>query len=116
MVTDREFQERSDAYADPTKSIGPVGSPTTGASASAEGRKFFEEQWGSVEALEQDVRLRRGRPRVGESKGNSPVVRARLTAADFEAFKQLEEITGKTQAELVREGVHLLLEQHLRAS
>lgn len=73
------------------------------------------EEYGSIEAVEREIRL--GRPRAGEPRrGPSPVVRGRLTDVDFERFKQLEEQTGKSQAELVREGVHQLFERYKIAS
>jgi hypothetical protein len=72
-------------------------------------------EYGSIEAVEAEIR--RGRRKVGDARrGESPVVRARISATDFAAFKQLEQITGLSQAELVREGVHLLLQQHKLAS
>jgi hypothetical protein len=43
-------------------------------------------------------------------------VRGAISDEDFVAFKRLEKLTGLTQAELVREGVHLLLECHKAAS
>ncbi|MFZ4893038.1 hypothetical protein ACL9RL_01150 [Plantibacter sp. Mn2098] len=105
----------SDDYADPGQQVQPIGPAVTGSEAAALGRDFLVSQYGSAEAVERAIR--RGRPRVGEAKkGGSPVVRARISDADFVAFQRLEQATGKTQAELVREGVHLLLERHRIAS
>lgn len=49
-----------------------------------------------------------GRPR----RRHSPTVRGRISDADFAAFKRLEERTGKTQSELVREAIRLLVDEH----
>ena len=111
MVSEREYEARSDRYTDPAIPITPTGDILTGAAAAAAGRSFLIAEYGSEEAVEQLIR--RGRPRVGEKRtGSSSVVRARISDQDFAAFKQLEDKTGKTQADLVREGVHLLLTQH----
>ena len=84
----------------------------TGAAAAAHGRAFLLEEYGSEEALERVLR-RAGRKASGvPAKGASPTVRGRIPAADFAEFKQLEELTGKNQSELVREAVQLLLAQH----
>lgn len=54
-----------------------------------------------------------GRPRLGAAKaGPSPTVRARISDSDYAAFKRLEEITGRSQSELVREAVHRMLMEH----
>lgn len=69
-------------------------------------------EYGSEEALERVLR-RAGRKPVGEQPlGSSPTVRGRIPEADFAAFKQLEQRTGKNQSELVREAVQLLLAEH----
>lgn len=60
--------------------------------------------------------MHRGRPRVGDAKrGPSPTVRARLSEAEFAAFEQLRETTGRTQSDLVREAVHDYLGRHAPA-
>lgn len=111
MTSDREYELMSDEYADPNHSIRPVGSALTGAEAAAVGHDFLVQEYGGEQAMKRAIR--RGRPRVGEARsGGSPVVRARISQADFAAFTQLEHTTGKSQAELVREGVQLLLERH----
>ncbi|CAN5320800.1 hypothetical protein BH09ACT6_BH09ACT6_03080 [soil metagenome] len=111
MATERDYDQLSDRYTDPAVPVAPVGPVVTGAAAAAAGRAFLVSEYGSEEAVDQLIR--RGRPRVGHKRpGESPVVRARISDQDFAAFKQLEDATGKTQAELVREGVHLLLAQH----
>lgn len=83
----------------------------TGPAASTEGSAFLLREYGTQEAVA--VALSPGRPRVGEPRrGPSPTVRARLSDADYSAFKRLEEVTGRTQSELVREAVHRLLLDH----
>lgn len=69
-------------------------------------------EFGSEEALDEFMR-RAGRTRRGETpKGPSPTVRGRLPEADFVAFKRLEQSTGKSQSELLREAVSLLLAEN----
>jgi hypothetical protein len=95
--------------------VAPIGPALTGDEAAAAGREFLVAEFGSLEAV--DAEIRRGRPRIGATRqGESPAVRARISDREFAAFKQLAEVTGRTQADLVREGVHLLLEQHKLAS
>jgi hypothetical protein len=115
MESERDLEAMSDRYADPGAPVVPSGPALTGAAASAAGREFMVQEYGSMEAVEREIR--RGRPRVGESRrGPSPVVRGALTEEDFEAFKKLESATGKRQAELVRESVQLLFEHYRVAS
>lgn len=91
------------------KSAGPA---LSGAAAAAHARAFLVKEFGSEEALEAELR-RAGRPSSGtEAKGPSPTVRARISEADFAAFKRLEQQTGRGQSALVREAVHLLLERY----
>lgn len=114
MVDERDYDAASDRYADKKTPVAPIGRALTGDRAAAHGREFLIGEYGSLEAVEREIR--RGRPKLGhEREGGSPVVRARISDADFAAFKELEHTTGRSQAELVREGVHLLLEQHRRA-
>lgn len=115
MDSERDFEAASDRYADPKGPVTPRGPALTGEAASAAGREFMIHEYGSIEAVEREIR--RGRPRVGESRrGPSPVVRGALTEEAFEAFKRLETATGKNQAELVRESVQLLFEHYKVAS
>lgn len=96
---------------DPDVALKSAGQVNTGEDAAAEGRAFLLREYGSMEAIEQEVQ--RGRPRVGQPpRGASPTVRGRISAADYAAFKRLEEATGRSQSELVREAVHQLLNQH----
>lgn len=97
----------------------PLPKPTnvlTGEAAAAAGRAFLIREYGSEEALDAELRAA-GRPRLGETpKGASPTVRGRIPEADRAAFDELIKETGKKESELVREAVHLLLEQHRKAS
>ncbi len=50
---------------------------------------------------------------VGDTKrGASPTARGRVSEADHASFKQLEDVTGRSYSELVREAVHSLLTGH----
>lgn len=112
MATDQEFEALAARLTDPSTPMPMVSDVSTGAEAAAQGRALLLREYGSEEALEVALR-RAGRTRLGEQpKGASPTVRGRLPEADFAAFKQLEELTGKKQSELVREAVQLLLAQH----
>lgn len=113
---DAEFEALAARLTDPLTELPTPANVSTGEEAAAGGFEFLVSEYGSREAL--DVALRSaGRPRLGERpRGVSPTVRGRISEADFEAFKQLEMQTGKKQSELVREAVHLLLEQQKRAS
>ena len=96
---------------DPDYPVRSAGQVKTGADAAAEGRAFLLREYGSEEAIAEAMRP--GRPRVGDTKrGASPTVRGRISDADYAAFKQLEDATGRTQSELVREAVHNLLTEH----
>lgn len=109
-MTDTDYDELAARFTDPATPLPDPGAVFTDAAAAAEGRAFLLREYGSEEALRRA--LRPGRPRVGSPSGESPTVRGRISDADFAAFKQLEEQTGKKQSELVREAVQLLLAEH----
>ncbi len=109
-MADTNYDELAARITDPATPLPEPGTVFTGATAAAEGRAFLLREYGSEEALQRA--LRPGRPRVGSPSGESPTVRGRISDADFAAFKQLEEQTGKKQSELVREAVQLLLAEH----
>jgi len=109
-MTDPDYDELAARFTDPATPLPEPGAVFTGAGAAAEGRAFLLREYGNEEALKRA--LRPGRPRVGSPSGESPTVRGRISDADFAAFKQLEEQTGKKQSELVREAVQLLLAEH----
>lgn len=112
MATDENFDALAERLTDPSTPM-PKGSKiSTSEAAAAHGRALMLREYGSEQALDAVLR-RAGRTRLGEHpKGASPTVRGRLPEADFAAFKQLEEQTGKKQSELVREAVQLLLAEH----
>lgn len=111
MVSEKEYEAMSDRYADPdVPAPKPLGKALSGEAAAEAGRAFLIQEYGSAEAVENE--LRRGRPRVGEARGGSVIVRGRISTRDADAFRKLEEQTGRTQADLVREGVRLLLQEH----
>lgn len=88
-----------------------AGQVKTGADAAAEGHAFLLREYGSDAAIADAMHP--GRPRIGDAKrGASPTVRGRISDADYAAFKQLEEATGRSQSELVREAVHHMLTEH----
>jgi hypothetical protein len=97
---------------DQTSAPPKVSAIAVGDEAAAHGRALMLREYGSEAALEHVLR-RAGRKRAGEQPlGPSPTVRGRIPEADFAAFKKLEERSGKSQSELVREAVQLLLAEH----
>ena len=112
MATDEDFAALAERLTDPSTPMPKVSEVSTGEAAAAHGRALMLREYGSAAALDAVLR-RAGRTRLGaHPKGASPTVRGRLPEADFAAFKQLEEQTGKKQSELVREAVQLLLAEH----
>lgn len=90
----------------------PPAQVATGAAASARGYELLLREYDSPQTLEAELRSA-GRPRIGAiPKGRSPIVRGTIAAAEHARFEQLKQETGKNESELVREAVHLLLEQH----
>ncbi|MFJ2535772.1 hypothetical protein [Microbacterium maritypicum] len=106
-----DYDALSDHYADPNATFTPAAGPAlTGGAAAAAGREFAIAEYGSVEAMEREIR--RGRPRIGaepERPATVRTVRATLSDRDWEAFEQLRAQKGARQAELVREAVHQYL-------
>ncbi|MDR1213428.1 MAG: ribbon-helix-helix protein, CopG family [Propionibacteriaceae bacterium] len=80
-----------------------------GDAAVAEGQRIL--MWATeTDTIEEALAMaRRGHPRLSPGQGRSPVVRARLEEADYEALEALAERSGKSQSELVRQGVKLVL-------
>jgi hypothetical protein len=110
-MADMDYDELAARLTDPATPLPRPTEVATGDEAAARGRAFLLREYGSEEAIA--LAMRPGRPRLGTSpRGYSPTVRGRISDADYEAFKQLEERTGKGQSELVREAVHLLLAEH----
>lgn len=117
MSTDEEpidYDALEARLTDPDHPVRSAGQVKTGADAAAEGRAFLLREYGSMEAIEAEMRV--GRPRVGAAKrGPSPTVRARLSDADYAAFQQLQDTTGRSQSEIVRDAVHDYLARHQNA-
>ena len=100
---------------DPNIPLKPTGKALHGDEAAKAGREFLLREYGSEEALERAMRP--GRPALGEpGEGPSPTVRARVSRNDFAELARLREKTGRTEADLLREGLHLLLEHYKQAS
>jgi hypothetical protein len=88
----------------------------TGESAAAYGREFLLREFGDEQAIQAAMR-KPGRPRksasdAGARKGASPTVRGRVAAADYDMLARIEAKTGKTESELVREGVALVIARY----
>ncbi len=113
-VTDEQLAALEDKLTDPNSPLPRSTQGATGAAAAAQGRVLLLQEYGSERELGTALR-QAGRPRVGQApRGASPTVRGRISDADYAAFKQLEDATGRSQSELVREAVHnLLTEQKL---
>lgn len=56
--------------------------------------------------------ISRGRPPVGAPRGESPVAKGRVTPDEFNELKEIMAETGRTQSELVRHGVQLVIMEH----
>lgn len=106
-----QFEALAARLTDPATALPAATDVATGAEAAARGRALMLKEYGSEEALGAVLR-QAGRPRLGEKpRGASPTVRGRIPVADHERFERLMAETGKRESELVREAVHLLLEQ-----
>lgn len=93
---------------DPDATLRPPEQVLTGDGAATYGRDLLLREYGSDDAI--TTAMRRGRPSLGANKqGPSPVVRGAIPREEYEAFQELERISGKGQAELVRRAVHDLL-------
>lgn len=109
---DAKFGALASHLINPSHKLSAPADVASGKAAAARGRALMVEEYGSPEALDSTLR-RAGRPRLGErSKGASPTVRGRIPEADHVEFESLMHQTRKKESELVREAVHLLLEQH----
>jgi len=106
-----DFDALEARLTDPSIPLKSARHVATDAAASAAGREFLLREYGSTEVIERAM-IAPGRPHVGERSGASPAVRGRITPTDYAAFKKLEEQTGRSQSDLVREAVHQLLRRH----
>jgi hypothetical protein len=112
-MSDQYYEDLAARLTDESTPVKSAGRVQTGAEAAAEGRAFLLAEYGSEHALQEAIRM--GRPRVGAEKGEkSPVVRGAIPRGEFEQFEHLRSETGRSQSELVREAIHLLLAKHHR--
>lgn len=108
-----ELAERLSSGAEP---IVGAGAPLFGPEAAAQGRAFLIEAFGSEDAVEEFIRS--GRPRLGDEpgkRGASPSVRGRVSEAQLVELRAVMAETGRSQSDLVREGVELVLAKHRAA-
>lgn len=106
-----DYDDREARLTDPAAAVVSAGQVATGEAAAAVGRDFLLREYGSPEAIEREM-VTPGRPRVGQPAGASPTVRGRVTPADRAALKVLQQQTGRSESDLVREAVHQLLVSH----
>ena len=110
-----DYEELIARLTDPDIPIVPTGKALFGEDAARAGREFLLREYGSEEALLEAMKP--GRPSLGKpGHGPSPTVRARVSQHDFDELAELKARTGRTEADLLREGVHLLLERYRTAS
>ena len=109
-MTDENYEQHAARLTDPSTELDGSGSPLRGEAAAAAGRSFLVETYGSEEAVARA--MRRGRPRVGQTGGASPEVRGRIMPSEFNALEALAKQTGRSRSDLVREGIHLLLQKN----
>jgi len=111
-----EELERYAAAADAAEQPAPIthGRVLRGADAANAGTALLREAIGSDELIEKEIR--RGRKAIPSRRGQhapagteSPTVQFRLSKDDLAALNDIEQRTGKTRSELLRESVHLLM-------
>ncbi|MHA6667365.1 ribbon-helix-helix protein, CopG family [Homoserinimonas sp. A447] len=109
-MTNESYEQYAARLTDQETPLVGSGSPLRGEAAAAAGRSFLVEAYGSEAAVKRA--MRRGRPRVGQATGASPEVRGRIMPAEFDALEELRKQTGRSRSDLVREGIHLLLQKN----
>lgn len=109
-MTDENYEQYAVRLTDPSTTLAGSGSPLRGEAAKSAGKSFLLEAYGSEGAVTRA--MRRGRPRVGQTKGASPEVRGRIMPSEFDALEALAKQTGRSRSDLVREGIHLLLQKN----
>ena len=109
-MTEESYEQYEARLTDPSATLAGSGSPLRGEAATATGSAFLVEAYGSEGAVTRA--MRRGRPRVGQAKGASPEVRGRIMPSEFDALEALAKQTGRSRSDLVREGIHLLLQKN----
>lgn len=109
--SDQYYEDLAARLTDESTPVKSGGRVKTGAEAAADGHAFLLAEYGSEEAIQDAIRM--GRPHLGAEKGTkSPVVRGAIPRQEFEQFEGLRAETGRSQSELVREAIHLLLAKH----
>lgn len=109
-MTEKNYEQYAARLTDPSTAFAGSGLPLRGEAAAAAGKSFLLEAYGSEGAVARA--MRRGRPRVGQTKGASPEVRGRIMPSEFDALEALAKQTGRSRSDLVREGIHLLLQKN----
>jgi hypothetical protein len=105
-----------------SESSGPFPEPLsvrTGSDAAAAGREFLLREFGDEQSIEAAMR-KPGRPSkkssptgaVTANAGASPTVRGRVPLADYRRLQEVEKKSGKTESELVREGIALVIARY----
>lgn len=115
-IDEAYYEALSDEFAARTEPLVFSGPLYVGAEAAAQGRAFLIEQFGSEEAVEEFIRS--GRPRLGDEpirRGASPSVRGRVSEEQLAQLRAVMAETGRSQSELVREGIALVLAKHRAA-
>ena len=86
----------------------------SGSAAAAIGRQLLLNALGDGDAF---VKATRGRPPIGAAqneRGNSPVLRARVSQETLERFEWIARTTRQNRSDLLREAVDLLVEHYPR--
>lgn len=109
-MPDESYERYAARLSDPAAPAAVAASPLRGEDAAAAGTAFLLEAYGTEAAVTRA--MQRGRPRVGQTAGTSPEVRGRIMPSEFEALEALAQQTGRSRSDLVREGIHLLLEKN----
>jgi hypothetical protein len=102
-----DYDALAERLTDPVAPLKPIGKALRGADAAEAGRAFLLREYGSEAAVREAMRP--GRPRVGQSRGESPSVKTRLPLHEADALEELARRKSTTKSELVRLGVHRLL-------
>ena len=105
-----DYDELDARLSDPDYPVYSAGQVETSDAAAKAGHEWLLREYGSQEAIDAALGVRRGRPSLDSTtKGPSKTVRARINAEDYAAVERLEKITGRRKSELVREALHQYL-------
>lgn len=95
-----------------SESDSPVAAPLdvrAGDAASAAGRAFLLREFGDEQNIREAMRKPGRPPRSAAASGTSPTVRGRVPQTDYEKLSAIRATTGKTESELVREGIAMVI-------